>query len=175
MRSPRINQSALKRGAIPEIDATGTMIAGRYRVEAQLARGGMGAGCRALDLSTGKRIALKQLIEVDSKANLVGMFEREYRTLKSLGHPRIIEVYDYGRVGDYPYYTMELLDGKDLRELSPLSYRTACRYLHDVASSIALLHARRLVHRDLSPRNVRVTSDDRNRVRTQRPSRRSRP
>ena len=54
---------------------------------------------------------------------------------------------------------MELLDGQDLRDLSPLPYREACLYLRDVASSLALLHARRLLHRDVSPRNVRRTSD----------------
>jgi serine/threonine protein kinase len=56
---------------------------------------------------------------------------------------------------------MELLDGSDLRELAPIGYRRACRYIRDVASSLGLLHARRLLHRDLSPRNVRVTSDER--------------
>ena len=55
--------------------------------------------------------------------------------------------------GELPFYTMELLDGEDLRDLSPVPYREACAYLRDVASSLALLHARRLLHRDISPRN----------------------
>ena len=53
---------------------------------------------------------------------------------------------------------MELLDGQDLRELAPLPWREACALLRDVASSLALLHARRLLHRDVSPRNVRCTA-----------------
>ena len=89
------------------------------------------------------------------------MFEREFHTLAGLKHPRIIEVYDYGVDERGAYYTMELLDGRDLRELAPLPYPIACRYLRDVASSLALLHARHLLHRDLSPRNVRITSDGR--------------
>lgn len=53
---------------------------------------------------------------------------REYNTLAALRHPRIVEVYEYG-VGDgTPYDTMELLDGEDLKELSPLPYREACSY-----------------------------------------------
>jgi hypothetical protein len=60
-----------------------------------------------------------------------------------------------------PYYTMELLDGADLNLLAPLPFREACRHLRDVASSLALLHAHRLVHRDVSPRNVRLTADGR--------------
>ena len=87
------------------------------------------------------------------------LFEREFRTLVQLSHPRVIEVYDYG-IGDAgPYYTMELLDGSDLRELSPLPWRRACELVFDVCSSLALLHSRRLVHRDISPRNVRCTRD----------------
>ncbi|HET8933435.1 MAG TPA: serine/threonine-protein kinase [Polyangiales bacterium] len=86
---------------------------------------------------------------------------REYHALSELRHPRIIEVYDYGVDAGVPYYTMELLDGEDLAKVSPLPYRDACRYLRDVASSLALLHARRLLHRDVSPRNGRRTSDGR--------------
>jgi hypothetical protein len=59
------------------------------------------------------------------------------------------------------YYTMELLDGQDLRELAPLGLREACSHLRDVASSLGLLHVRRLIHRDVSPRNVRLTSEGR--------------
>ena len=51
------------------------------------------------------------------------LFEREYHTLVRLKHPRIIEVYDYGIDEHGPYYTMELLDGSDLRELAPLPWQ----------------------------------------------------
>ncbi|MFI5306962.1 MAG: protein kinase, partial [Polyangiales bacterium] len=134
-------------------------IAGRYEVEAKLARGGMGAVYRVRDLSTGRALALKRL---QARARSTSaLFEREYQTLRSLKHPRIIEVHDYGLDADGAYYTMELLPGSDLHELAPVSYATACAYLRDIASSLALLHARRLLHRDLSPRNVRVTEDGR--------------
>jgi serine/threonine-protein kinase len=72
----------------------------------------------------------------------------------------VIEVYDYGvdaQAG--PYYTTELLDGGDLRDRSPLPWREACTLLFDVCSSLALLHSRRLLHRDVSPRNIRCTHD----------------
>lgn len=119
----------------------------------------MGVVYRAHDPATDRYIALKRLIS-DSQ-HQVQMFEREYHTLRSLRHPRIIEVFDYGVEHDAAYYTMELLDGADLKELAPLSYKRTCAYLRDVASSLGLLHARRMLHRDLSPRNVRVTSEDR--------------
>ncbi|HET8934732.1 MAG TPA: AAA family ATPase [Polyangiales bacterium] len=127
-----------------------------------IARGGMGEVFAAADQSSGARVALKRMLSQHGKqATHTVHFMREFHALSGLRHPRIIEVYDYGVDDERPYYTMELLDGQDLRELSPVPYREACAYLRDVASSLALLHARRLLHRDISPRNVRRTSDRR--------------
>jgi hypothetical protein len=141
--------------AAPEI------VAGRYRIEGRIAKGGMGAVYRAFDQAQNRQVALKRLrVEGDPRPR-ARMFEREFHTLAGLKHPRIIEVYDYGIDEQGAFYTMELLDGRDLRELAPLSYKTACLYLRDVASSLALLHARNLLHRDLSSRNVRITASGR--------------
>ncbi len=135
-------------------------VAGRYRIESELARGGMGVVSSALDESTGSRVAIKRVHpELAAQRRVRLLFELEYRTLAMLEHPVIIQVFDYGVDAGLPFYTMELLDGQDLRELSPLPWRDACRYLCDVASSLALLHTRHLLHRDLSPRNVRRTSE----------------
>jgi Protein kinase domain/AAA ATPase domain len=81
--------------------------------------------------------------------------------MANLRHPRIVEVFDYGVADDVPYYTLELLDGKDLHDLGKVPWKRACEILRDVASALAFLHARRLLHRDLAPRNVRCTSDGR--------------
>ncbi|HTV20625.1 MAG TPA: serine/threonine-protein kinase, partial [Polyangiaceae bacterium] len=132
----------------------------RYVVEASLASGGMGSVYRVRDQVSGRLLALKRLLP-GSSSTAATLFRREYHTLARLRHPRIIEVYDYGVDARGPYYTMELLDGQDLRALAPLSYRKACLYLRDVASSLSLLHAQRVLHRDLTPANVRVTSDGR--------------
>ncbi|MDD9944471.1 MAG: serine/threonine-protein kinase [Myxococcales bacterium] len=133
----------------------------RYQLKGELARGGMGVVHRAVDLVTGREVALKRLLERSERGNVLALFEREFRTLRSLRHPRIIEVYDYGVADGAAYYTMELLSGTDLGKLAPLPYRQACAHLRDLASSLALLQARRLVHRDVSPRNARVTADGR--------------
>ncbi|HKP57246.1 MAG TPA: protein kinase [Polyangiales bacterium] len=146
-------------GRQPELSE---IVAGRYRLSRKLARGGMGEVFAALDQSTGKKVALKRMLPAArEQRSMVVHFMREYHALAELRHPRIIEVFDYGVDRNVPYYTMELLDGQDLRDLSPLPYREACAHLRDVASSLALLHARRLLHRDVSPRNVRRTSDGR--------------
>jgi hypothetical protein len=132
----------------------------------------MGTVYAVHDESTGRRVALKRLGSTDSpgstrrKGAVAGLdaallFQLEYTMLARLVHPSLIAVYDYGVDADVPYYTMELLDGRDLREIAPVPYREACRLVRDIASSLALVHAHRLVHRDVSPRNVRVTRDGR--------------
>jgi hypothetical protein len=135
-------------------------VASRYVVKEELASGGMGVVYRVLDRSTGEERALKRLNKnATNELFLIEAFEREYQVLAGLDHPRIIRVFDYGKDEIGPYYTMELLEGEDLRKAAPLHYREACSVLRDVATSLALLHARRLIHRDLSPTNVRMTPD----------------
>jgi len=120
----------------------------------------MGSVYAVRDEKTGATLALKRARGVEHSPHLVELFEREYRTLASLSHPRIIRVHDYGVDGGAPFYTMDLVQGRDLHELSPLPLEKACHYLRDVATCLALLHARRLLHRDITPRNVRITADD---------------
>lgn len=132
----------------------------RYIVEEQLASGGMGVVYRVRDRVTGELRALKRVNPSGAHHSYyLKAFEREYQVLASLQHPRIIRVFDYGVDDLGPFYTMELLEGQDLRSSAPLPYSTACTYIRDVATSLALLHARRLLHRDLSPTNVRMTGD----------------
>jgi tetratricopeptide (TPR) repeat protein len=130
-------------------------------VREELASGGMGTVYRVFDQTAGSECALKRLrTDAAGQRFAADAFRREYQVLASLDHPRIIHVFDYGVDELGPYYTMELLDGRDMRQAAPLPYQQACRYLRDVAISLALLHARRLIHRDLSPNNVRITDDD---------------
>ncbi len=138
------------------------LIAGRYRVQEPLGKGGMAVIYRVHDASTGRDLALKQLSlksDADRQRRVVELFEREFHTLLHLSHPRVVQVYDYGKDDAGAYYTMELLDGGDLSELSPLPWAEACALLCDVCSALSLLHSRRLVHRDLTPRNIRCTQD----------------
>jgi tetratricopeptide (TPR) repeat protein len=146
-----------------EAEAAGTRIGGRYIVEATLGRGGMGAVFRVHDDANGRALALKQIalaagVGEDDRNSAQLRFRREFHTMASLKHPCIVEVFDYGIEGRTPYYTMELLDGQDLHDLDKIAAPRACSLLRDVASALAFLHARRLLHRDLAPRNVRCTS-----------------
>jgi serine/threonine protein kinase/tetratricopeptide (TPR) repeat protein len=134
------------------------MLGGRYRIESRLGKGGAGSVYRAFDTSTDKWIALKRLAASTSK-RMGALFEQEYYTLSSVRHPNIVEVYDYGADQEGPYYTMELLGGTDLSDLAPLPWQEACKYVTEIASALGVLHARRLIHRDVSPRNLRRTPE----------------
>lgn len=118
----------------------------------------MGDVYRAEDTSTGELVALKRLhAEREERKRARLRFRREYHSLARMRHPRVVEVFDYGVSDDGAFYTMELLDGDDLKSLAPLGAPQACQMLRDIASALAFLHARGLVHRDLTPRNVRCT------------------
>lgn len=154
---PRLTRSATRTGGPRKERASD-----RYVVESKIASGGMGVVYRVRDRVTGEDRALKRMhAEAAKKPLFVEAFEREYQVLAGLDHPRIIRVFDYGVDEAGPYYTMELVEGDDLRAAAPLSYRDACRHLRDVATSLSLLHARRLIHRDLSATNVRITREGR--------------
>lgn len=129
------------------------LIAGRYRIEDSLGKGGVGQVYRVTDISSGRALALKRL-RSDASADLLSLFEREYQTLASLQHPHTVQVYEFGRDEQGAFYTMELLEGGDLRERVPLGFREACAALRDAALALGVLHARGLVHRDVSPRNL---------------------
>ena len=118
----------------------------------------MGAVFRAPDLHTGRELALKRAhLPEDAVRNTrcTELFHQEFRTLVQLVHPHVVEVYDFGIDQTGAYYTMELIEGADLHTLAPLPWPEACGLIRDVCSAVSLLHARRLLHRDISPRNLR--------------------
>jgi tetratricopeptide (TPR) repeat protein len=123
----------------------------------------MGAVYLVRDQRSGQKLALKRGWSSDKRKSQRrgALLEREYHTLAQLAHPRIIEVYEYGVDDDGPYYTMELLHGSDLDKAGQLPWKQACALLYDIASSLAILHARGLLHRDVSLRNVRVAPEGR--------------
>jgi hypothetical protein len=120
----------------------------------------------ALDPS-GRRLALKRPHlrgSATQQQRYLELFTREFHTLYQLAHPHVVSVYDYAVDEQGPFYTMELLDGGDLQGLIPLEHRQLCAIARDVCSALSLIHSRRIVHRDISPRNVRCTADGRTKL-----------
>jgi hypothetical protein len=139
------------------------LIAERYELLGLIAQGGMATVHRALDRVSGAEVALKRATRDNSATWELALlaFEREYQVLSAMDHPRTIRALDYGIDEQGPFYTMELVAGRDLAALAPLPWQDVCLHLRDLATCLSLLHARRLLHRDLSPRNVRIDQDGR--------------
>lgn len=137
-------------------------LANRYRVLRLIGKGGTSEVYEVFDEMQHRAVALKRLLPAlaDKEASAL-LFRREFHTLAQLNHPLIIRVFDYGTDEGVPYYTMEVVEGENLRALAPMKWREAAALLRDVASALALVHSRRLVHRDVTPRNVCRTKEGR--------------
>src|SRR2546423_4486142 len=131
-----------------------TVIAGRYRLDDVLGRGGMSEVWRAEDLELGRHVALKLLAPDADTAR----FDREARAVASLAHPNITQLYDYGEADGRPYMVLEYVPGGTLEERlhdkKPLPDDETRMIAAGLAAGLAHAHARGVVHRDLKPANV---------------------
>ncbi|MER6398925.1 serine/threonine-protein kinase [Kitasatospora sp. NPDC001603] len=146
--------------------STGTLFAGRYRVDSVLGRGGGADVLRAVDERLNRAVALK-IPRPDATADTVRRFATEARMLARLSHPGLIEVYDYGSVAEQPYLALELVEGPTLAAVlrsGPLPAADVRRLGRDLAQTLAFVHAHGMVHRDVKPSNVLVDAAGRPRL-----------
>src|SRR2546421_12271238 len=119
-----------------------TVIAGRYRLDEVLGRGGMSEVWRAEDLELGRHVAIKLLAPDADTAR----FEREARAVASLAHPNITQLYDYGESEGRPYMGLEYVPGgtldERLRAKAPLSDEETSAIAVGMAAGLAHAHAR---------------------------------
>src|SRR5499433_1465218 len=118
---------------------------------------------RARDTRLGRDIALKVVNEaLNGDPDLVRRFEQEARIAGSLNHPNLVAVYDFGLHEGAPYFVTELLKGESLRQRlarGRIPVDTALDWGAQLAQGLAAAHAEGIVHRDVKPENVFITSD----------------
>jgi serine/threonine protein kinase len=138
----------------------GTLV-GPYRVEGILSTGGMGKLYRAFDTRLGRLVALKFLNNVGLTGSELSRLQREAQSLAALNHPNVCTVYDIGEFEGRPFIVMELLEGQTLKEriaLGTLSNDELLSVAIPISDALDAAHSRGIVHRDIKPGNVFLTT-----------------
>jgi hypothetical protein len=155
----------------------GTMIGGRYRLEAEVGRGGMSTVYRAFDTVLERPVAIKMMHrEIASDADQLERFRREARSVAQLNHPHVVTVIDAGEelsedLGEpgpdgqlgRPYIVLEFIDGETLKDMirrdAPLDIPQALAYAIEIARALGAAHERQIVHRDVKPHNILISAE----------------
>jgi serine/threonine protein kinase len=149
--------------APPAPSLVGEVIDGRYRIFKKLGEGGMGEVYAAEHVHIEKKFALKLLkAEIVSNNEAVKRFQQEARSSSSIKHRNIIAVEDFGRLPDGRIYMcMELLGGLPLNEMiqQPMAADRLLNILIQSGHGLAAAHSKGIIHRDMKPENIYVTSD----------------
>lgn len=137
---------------------------GKYKLNRLLGQGGMGEVYEAYDTSKERTVALKILREeLSHDERFRTRFQRESHAAATLEEPHVIPIYDWGEIGGSLFIDMRLVRGQDLQEAikrGPLEPARAVAIIRDVASALDAAHARGLIHRDVKPQNILVTSTE---------------
>jgi eukaryotic-like serine/threonine-protein kinase len=134
---------------------------GAYRLDTAIGKGGMGVVYRATDTRFNRTVAVKFISNELADSPARQRFQREAQSASSLNHPHILTVYDAGEVADRQYLVTEFVDGGTLKEWAlgaKRSWRQVIELLVGVADALAAAHAAGMVHRDIKPDNILVTS-----------------
>src|SRR5262245_18022648 len=135
---------------------------GPYEILAKIGAGGMGEVYRARDTRLDRDVAIKILpasLAFDERAGR--RLLREARAAGALDHPNICTVYEAGEEGDQYFIVMQYVDGETLAGRSRLSLDAVLTIAEQIAGALAEAHRQGIVHRDVKPQNIMVTSDGR--------------
>ncbi|MDX2105313.1 MAG: serine/threonine-protein kinase [Candidatus Melainabacteria bacterium] len=147
-------------------DLDGSLISGRYKIEKEIGRGGMGVVYQAVQLGLDRKVALKMLLNDLSKDDIGWKrFEVEAKAASSLNHPNIIKIYEYA-VSEFglPYMVMDFVEGESLDDVlerqQRLSLAQTLPLFIEIANALNHAHKRNVVHRDLKPSNIMLIKND---------------
>jgi serine/threonine-protein kinase len=159
--STRDDEQSAERDAL-----LGTLLAGRYRIEALIGSGGMGAVYRAAHVHMRKAVAVKVLHkEMTAFPEVVARFEREAVAAGRIEHSHVVSASDFGKLEDGSFYlVLEFIEGQSLARLvskvGALSPLRALRITRQIVEALQAAHAVGIVHRDLKPDNVMLVDKD---------------
>jgi tetratricopeptide (TPR) repeat protein len=139
-----------------------------YELLEEIARGGMGVVYRARQVSLNRPVAIKLMLG-GYLANAAGMqrFRAEAETAAQLHHPNIVAIYEVGDHEGQPFFSMELVAGRNLAQVvrdESLPSRKAAAYLKAIAEAVQYAHSRSVLHRDLKPSNILIDENDQPRI-----------
>ena len=149
--------------------APDTLVDDRYRIIGRIGSGGMADVYEAEDTQLGRRVALKLLFRRFAEdPDFVERFRREASSAAALNHPNVVQVFDRGEWDGTYYIAMELLEGRNLkdivREYGPLEPAVAVDIVLQILRAARFAHHRGVVHRDIKPHNVIVDGEGRAKV-----------
>lgn len=141
---------------------SGDLLDNRYRIGAQIARGGMSTVYSAVDTRLDREVAVKVMDPaLADQRSFRARFEREARAVAKLNHPALVNVFDQGVDGEYVFLVMELVVGGSLRELlkerGPMPPHAALAVMEPVLTALSVAHATGMIHRDIKPDNVLIS------------------
>ncbi|MBI2899653.1 MAG: protein kinase [Planctomycetes bacterium] len=141
---------------------------GRYIIEGEIGRGGMGVIYKGRQEGLDRVVAVKMMLPgPGGDAEFARRFEREARAAAALRHPTIVTVHEIGTYRGQPFFTMDFVDGKGLDRAvldEPFPLRRTAEIVRDVARAIHYAHGEGIVHRDLKPANIMIDRDGAPRV-----------
>ena len=136
-------------------------LAGRYKVEGVLGKGGMGEVQLATDTRLNRKVAIKRMLGDAAKSRTaVSRFLIEAKSIAALNHPNIVQIYDYGRDKDGPFLILEYVDGHSLLDKchnGALSLELAVDLTCQLCDGLGTAHDANIIHRDIKPANVLLT------------------
>lgn len=152
--------------ARPSSSMIGTVLSGRYRLEAKLGSGGMSTVYLARDETLDRPVAVKVMHrEMSEQEDQLKRFRQEARAVAKLSHPNVVSVIDAGEDGGHPYIVFEYVEGETLKQRiareGALDTQDAIAYAIEIARGLSVAHARKMVHRDIKPQNVLIDSEGR--------------